>query len=293
MSQTKMMDLKRVTIDEGIQSRAELDHNLIDEYAQAIGDGAKFPPPVVFFDGSTYWLAGGFHRYFAHKNVGNAATTFEIRTGTKRDAILLSVKENDQHGKRRTAQDKRKAVMLLLHDEIWNKWSDREVAVATNTSHPFVSALRNPEKAAAKKAAKGEVATERTPEPTSRPGITISTPEGKHSESGNVSTNQQFIHSQEDEGSDGDRDAVKILGEALDEAKDTIARLSKGNPAATEEEQAMWQSGIDELRHSYAALQAERDSIASQRDYAINENNELKREVTRLRKRLDQALARA
>ena len=27
-------------------------------------EGAEFPPLIVFFDGATYWLADGFHRYY-------------------------------------------------------------------------------------------------------------------------------------------------------------------------------------------------------------------------------------
>ena len=290
--QTKTMDLSRITIDEGIQSRDELDHNLTDEYAQKISDGAKFPPPVVIFDGTTYWLASGFHRYFAHKIAGNVATTFEIRVGTKRDAILLSVKENDEHGKRRTPQDKRRAVSLLLADEIWGNWSDREIAVATNVSHPFVAAIRNPEKVAAKKAKKGQQATERDPEETSNPGVVIGNPKGLPEESGNVSTNSQVIHRGEPGDEGGGEDPKQVLKDALDVATDRIAQLSKGNSEATADEQAQWQGTLDQARADFNALHAERDSIAAQRDAYMRENAELKAEVKKLSKRLKQALAK-
>jgi len=51
-----------------------------------------------------------------------------VKQGTERDAILYSVGANATHGMRRTNADKRRAVMRLLEDEEWGKWSDGEIA---------------------------------------------------------------------------------------------------------------------------------------------------------------------
>lgn len=56
--------LRSIRIDGGTQSRAELNNTTVDEYTEAMLEGDTFPPIVVFFDGSSYWLADGFHRYF-------------------------------------------------------------------------------------------------------------------------------------------------------------------------------------------------------------------------------------
>src|SRR5690348_8493475 len=40
-----------------------------NDYTQAMVDGAEFPPLVVFWDGSDYWLADGFHRHSAMRAV--------------------------------------------------------------------------------------------------------------------------------------------------------------------------------------------------------------------------------
>ena len=47
-----------------------------------------------------------------------------------------------RHGKRRTNADKRKAVMTMLNDEEWCKWSDREIAEKCCVSNRFVSNVR-------------------------------------------------------------------------------------------------------------------------------------------------------
>lgn len=68
--------------------------------------------------------------------------TPEGRQGTKRDAILHSVGANTDHGLRRTNPDKRQAVMVLLKDEEWAQWSDREIARRCHVHNSFVSKIR-------------------------------------------------------------------------------------------------------------------------------------------------------
>jgi hypothetical protein len=96
------------------------------------------PPIVVFHDGVDYWLADGFHRHAAHLKAGAADIAADVRKGTKRDAILHSVGANQAHGLRRTNEDKRRAVLTLLNDEEWAKWSDREIARRCAVDHTTV-----------------------------------------------------------------------------------------------------------------------------------------------------------
>lgn len=117
-----------VRTDGGTQSRAQLYANVVSDYIDALGMGAKFPPVVVFFDGADYWLADGFHRHAAYMGLGKAEIPADVRQGTRRDAILHSVGANSAHGLRRTQEDKRRAVSVLLSDYEWSAWSDREIA---------------------------------------------------------------------------------------------------------------------------------------------------------------------
>ena len=137
-----MLELSKIRIDGDTQSRVELNQDVVNEYAQAMLDGVEFPPVKIFYDGADYWLADGFHRYFAAKEAGKVLILENIIPGTKRDAILYSVGANTTHGVRRTNADKRKAVVTLLNDLEWSNWSDNQIAKACSVSQPFVGKLR-------------------------------------------------------------------------------------------------------------------------------------------------------
>lgn len=136
------LTLSQIRIDGGTQPRIRIDENVVAEYANAMREGATFPPVVAFFDGIEYWLADGFHRLHAARKNDLESILSEVRTGTKRDAILYSVSANASHGLRRTNEDKRRAVQTLLGDPEWAQWSDREIARRCGVHHEMVSHLR-------------------------------------------------------------------------------------------------------------------------------------------------------
>jgi len=152
-----LLSTEQIRTDGGTQQRVALDLGVVADYADKIRDGATFPPLVVFeelaADGDTYWLADGFHRLAAAREAGKEKVQVEIRTGTRRDALLYSVGANASHGLRRSNADKRRAVETLLADPEWATWSDRRIAEATGTTHPFVGKVRR------------ELAGEEPPEP--------------------------------------------------------------------------------------------------------------------------------
>ncbi len=131
-----------IRLDKDAQPRAEIDSAIVADYREAMVGGAKFPGVVVFFDGQDHWLADGFHRVYAAKSLDKQTIEATIRNGSRRDAILFSVSANAVHGLRRTNADKRKAVLTLLTDPAWVKWSDRKIAQQAKITHPFVSNLR-------------------------------------------------------------------------------------------------------------------------------------------------------
>lgn len=126
----------------GTQSRAELSEATVANYAEAMAAGTTFPPIVVFHDGSTYWLADGFHRLMAHVRNNADWVTADVRIGTRREAVLHSVASNSDHGLPRTNADKRHAVLLLLKDEEWTQWSDSEIARRCCVSRDLVQRIR-------------------------------------------------------------------------------------------------------------------------------------------------------
>lgn len=136
------LELRLIRTDGGTQPRAQINQDTVDEYAADMGAGATFPPVVVFYDGSEYWLADGFHRVAAARKLGSVDIEADIRPGTRRDAVLYSVGANAVHGMRRTNEDKRRAVMTLLNDAEWARWSDREIARRCGVTQPFVGRVR-------------------------------------------------------------------------------------------------------------------------------------------------------
>lgn len=131
-----------IRTDGGTQSRAALNDATVAEYAEAMGEGADFPRVVVFYDGSDYWLADGFHRHAAHVLASLTKIDVDCRQGRRRDAILYSVGANSAHGLRRTNADKRRAVAVLLADDEWSAKSDRWISEKCSVDHKTVAAMR-------------------------------------------------------------------------------------------------------------------------------------------------------
>lgn len=138
----QQLELKVIRIDGGTQSRVELNNTTVEEYSEAMADGASFPPVVVFFDGASYWLADGFHRYFGADQAGLECIAADVRNGTQADAQLFSFGVNSDHGLRRSNADKRKAVTGALQHPISCKWSDRQIAKHCGVSDRMVNGVR-------------------------------------------------------------------------------------------------------------------------------------------------------
>ena len=128
--------------DGGTQPRAAINHQTVTEYACDMKEGAQFPPVVVFYDGTCYWLSDGFHRVEAAWSIGLSEIAASVRQGTRRDAVLYSVGVNATHGLRRTSADKRRAIMTLLEDGEWSQWSDREISRICQVDHKTVGKIR-------------------------------------------------------------------------------------------------------------------------------------------------------
>jgi len=138
----KSIQLSAIRIDGGTQSREALNQATVAEYAEAMTEGATFPPITLFFDGSNHWLADGFHRYFAAKQVGFTDMPAEVRDGTQLDAQWASYTVNKDHGLRRSNADKRKAVMGALAHPYGKAKSDNQIAKELGVHHSTVGDIR-------------------------------------------------------------------------------------------------------------------------------------------------------
>jgi len=89
-------------------------------------------------------LADGFHRCSAYQNQAEEDIACVLYKGTLGDAILYSVGDNAEHklALLRSPQDKQRAIMTLLEDNEWSKWSDHEIARQYKVSQRVVSKYR-------------------------------------------------------------------------------------------------------------------------------------------------------
>lgn len=126
------------------QPRREMDFSAIVDYADAMADGAEFPPLRAKRDGDVFYLYDGFHRRAAAERAGVGALAVAWEPGTRLDAIEASCSVNADQGLRRTNADKRKAVtrMFEVMTARGDNWSDSEIARRCAVSHTLVAGLR-------------------------------------------------------------------------------------------------------------------------------------------------------
>jgi len=135
------LQIKDIRLDKALQPRAHMNEDIIAEYAELITGGVQFPPVTIYYDSVYYWLADGYHRYFGHKSAAHTEIECEVINGTRRDAILFSSGVNE-HGLRRTKEDRLRSITNLLEDMEWSEWSDRKIADICHVSHVTVGRVR-------------------------------------------------------------------------------------------------------------------------------------------------------
>lgn len=131
-----------IRTDGGTQPRATRDCDAVNDYTEAMRDGAKFPPLVVFYDGKNYWLADGFHRRDASFAAGLNEVECDVREGTLEDAQWYSFSANKANGLRRTNEDKQRAVKAALAHPRAAKMSDVKIAEHVGVHHDTVREWR-------------------------------------------------------------------------------------------------------------------------------------------------------
>lgn len=127
----------------GMQIRAQMSEEVVQEYADAMSSGAKFPSVVVFFDGENYWLADGFHRIESCKRSGFNKAKAEVYQGSRMDALKFAFNANKTHGMRMSNEDKRQAVLVAYENRLalglGEVPSANAVAEMVGVSDPFVT----------------------------------------------------------------------------------------------------------------------------------------------------------
>lgn len=135
--------IERIRRDGATQLRTQIDDAHVQRLIEALESGATLPPITVYRDDDgVHWLADGWHRLRAHQALNRVEITAEVRSGSRRDAILHAAGANAAHGLPRSRADVRRAIEALLRDEEWRQWSDREIARRVGCSHHTVASVR-------------------------------------------------------------------------------------------------------------------------------------------------------
>lgn len=132
--------LSQIDTGAGTQARDGIHDDVVEEYAEAMQEGATFPPIVVFHDGEKYFPGDGFHRMKAAETLGLLDIEAEVRKGGRLDALWFALSANRAHGIRPTRADVRKAIGLALQE--FPDRSNREIARQIGCDHKTVESSR-------------------------------------------------------------------------------------------------------------------------------------------------------
>ena len=134
------LKLTEIITDAGTQTRCCITEDVVAEYAERWLEGDKFPPVIVFHDGTAYYLADGFHRVLAAQRNGFKDILAEVHKGTAKDALKYALGANQTNGLRRTNADKHRCTALALNN--FGNLSSVEISKLCGVSHTFVDNKR-------------------------------------------------------------------------------------------------------------------------------------------------------
>ena len=126
--EVRRLRIDQIRRDPRTQPRNHVDHEVAERYRDCLGEGDEFPPVTVFFDGTEYWLADGWHRVCAALCLGWQGIAAEIRPGGLRDAEWHSFSVNATHGYPRDEDDVGRILGRIFRDPEYLAKGLREIS---------------------------------------------------------------------------------------------------------------------------------------------------------------------
>lgn len=139
---TQNIPLEQIDIYSGTQTRVSTVDEAVDSYSEAMKNGTVFPPIEVYFDGSKYFLADGFHRYLAAKRNEEKEISANVSEGSRLEALKHALGANATNGLYRTNADKRHAAEIAIEE-----WSDLSNAYIADICKVSIELIRRVRKA--------------------------------------------------------------------------------------------------------------------------------------------------
>ena len=276
MKELKVSDIR---IDGSTQIRKELNQDKVNEYAEQMEDGVVFPPITVFYDGSSYWLASGYHRLFAEKQRGTETLKVTLINGTVDEATWFALGDN-KHGLNMTAEDYRRSVNITLDHPKWSTYSNAQIAAHVGVSATTVARIKK----------------ERNIQPATKVTYT-----DKHGNEATMDTSKigkkKPPKAEPKAEPEEEQDEYDPAEEKMRELMDTITHLSDENTVlrdkiaigqwdASEIEKIDAQETIENLREQIRILEIDNQALRESRDMFQNRNAELIKSVNSLKKKL-------
>jgi hypothetical protein len=267
----KTLNLAVLRLDGDTQARKSLAQAKVKEYAEKMQDGEEFRPIDAFFDGSDYWLADGFHRYFATKANKKTSISATITNGTLEEAQLFAMRANKDHGMPPNAKDLRFCITRMLKHPVWGGWTNEAIAKWVGTSAMTVTRVK---------------ATMSEPEESKEKKYI-----NKHGQEATINTANLGRKAKPEEDPEPKidhkaaelADTVNELAEENQKLKDAIAI---GAWDATDIEKEDAQETITTLREQIRVLEIEVKTLRESRDMFQSRNAELMRTVKSLQAKL-------
>lgn len=132
--------LTAIQRDTSIQTRAEINMETVNSYAEAMTEGAKFPAVVLFGTKDKCWIGDGWHRVMAAEQIDALDIHAEVLPGGKDDALWYAMGANKAHGLPMKRGDVKRAVELAV--KTWPNKSQQEIAEQVGCSVSYVNGVK-------------------------------------------------------------------------------------------------------------------------------------------------------
>jgi len=266
------MKLSQITLDTSLQMREKIDEEVVSEYSQALLDGAKFPPIVLFHDGKNYYIGDGWTRILAHQLAGFEIINADVRMGSYDDAFDYALKDaNKDHGQRYTNADKRKKVLKAVHTTRYADYSSRKISEVCNVSHAFVAKVRE--------------------ETGTKPDVIKTVQNGKQVMMANTKKDAKKEEPVDEPIEDNQMltELSNTVQELAEENKKLEARVAVAAMDATEEEKSSAHQIISDLQEQVKILEADNRVLKASRDSFQAEASEAKKQALYGKRRYEKA----
>jgi hypothetical protein len=263
----RKVNLNDIRIDGGTQNRKVIVQSRVYGMVEMMKEGDEFDLIDCNFDGVTYWLVDGFHRYHAFKLLGLKEVTIKYVPGTQAEAVIRSYGVNASHGLPRTPEEREEIVIRALNNPDLKGSSVYQIAKICRVSQSFVAGVKDPEKKKKQKEAKKKHVVKKAEE--------LSVTSQTSSENATVGENTEKITANGQNPDEAEMQATEL---AMQADMDAMYKLLEADEPLKEAHDE-----IKRLNHLNSQLEIQLRGITNERNEAIKMIKRLQKENDKLK----------